>query len=154
MHVLRSARDFLPQHKKRMVHTPVLVFLPRRQAHFVEFSGVAERTRQLGLALLVVAALVHGGVLAMCVEAGVVFRDGRVRLPQPAKQEGQCGVALRPNGVALRRYGVALGRWCGFEAVFVPVVCSLLFVLFPYPQRIFFRARNATTQKAWRNIYA
>jgi len=59
----------------------ICLFPPQRQARLVEFSGVAEGTRQLGLGLLVVAAVVHAGVLATCVEAGVVFRDGQVRLP-------------------------------------------------------------------------
>lgn len=46
----------------------------------MEFLGVSESSLHRGLALLVVAAVVHGAAVAACVEAGVMFRDGQVRV--------------------------------------------------------------------------
>lgn len=48
------------------------------QSRFLEWSGVSDISRHRGEILLVVAAVVHGTAVAVCVEGGVLFRDGQV----------------------------------------------------------------------------
>ncbi|CBJ33566.1 conserved unknown protein [Ectocarpus siliculosus] len=50
------------------------------QSCFVTWSGVSDTSRHYGLALLLVAAAVHGLAVAACIEGGVIFRDGQTFL--------------------------------------------------------------------------
>ncbi|CAN0161935.1 unnamed protein product, partial [Ectocarpus sp. 12 AP-2014] len=50
------------------------------QSCFVTWSGVSDTSRHCGLALLLVAAAVHGLSVAACIEGGVIFRDGQTFL--------------------------------------------------------------------------